>query len=289
MLPDMEGDTYIKERQRQWAIRHDIQLIGSRPPRGKKLYTPTLDLNLFQPLSGTAQEQIAAGDGNELGRGDGIPGKMQALHSSSALAANVFDYWLNGRDLRVITKALIGSEAKCECIRLESKWPICPRFRYAPNIDVVFDHPSAAACKVTAVECKYCEPYGGRKHKGLDQKYLTLKGVWDQLPALRKLAERVSPDDHVFDRLDAAQLIKHVLGLQCGHGKTGFRLLCCWYNVPAPEGEKHRQELDAFRTIAEKDGIDFRAITYQELILNLAAITGSEHREYVNYLSGRYL
>src|ERR1700682_6479487 len=84
----MELDTplhRIRHDQRAWADRSGISIDADG-------YCRNLRDNLFQDLSAGSRDDFAAGDGQELGK-IGARGKMQALHSSSALACNVFDYW----------------------------------------------------------------------------------------------------------------------------------------------------------------------------------------------------
>ena len=56
-------------------------------------YLASYEENLFQPLSPTAKTAFELGCGSELKDRTGSPAKMRALHSSSALAANAFDFW----------------------------------------------------------------------------------------------------------------------------------------------------------------------------------------------------
>ena len=139
------------------------------------------------------------------------------------------------------------------------------------------------------IECKFSEAYGAYKHSGLKKKYLDCKSLWDDIPKVQDLAERISPDDNEFTFLHPAQLIKHILGLKCQFGHNGFRLLYLWYDVLGEEGKVHRDETNRFSLLARSDGIKFHALTYQELIAELAAQIRSGHGEYVRYLTDRYL
>jgi hypothetical protein len=72
----------------------------------------SLDGNLFEPLSADARAEYGTGDGGELGGPDGDPGKMQAVHSSSALCCNVFHYWRRIERVDVIARACGLPDAK---------------------------------------------------------------------------------------------------------------------------------------------------------------------------------
>ena len=86
----MNAFEYILSKQIQWAYRNNITLIGSKGNRGRKAYTQKLDDNLFEPLLPETVKNFKGADGGEL---TGNPCKMQAVHSSSALGVNIFQYW----------------------------------------------------------------------------------------------------------------------------------------------------------------------------------------------------
>ena len=89
----MRAHDYILAKQVQWAKNRGIALIGSKGERGRPVYTVSLDNNLFQPMDIDVLNSFKKGDGNEVKGTPGSPAKMQALHSSSALSVNVFQYW----------------------------------------------------------------------------------------------------------------------------------------------------------------------------------------------------
>ena len=74
----MDDARAIQEEQKSWAMANGI-------PFDSRGYIPDVDLNLRTPLSAAAREAFEKGAGPELS------GRMRALHSSSALAANFFD------------------------------------------------------------------------------------------------------------------------------------------------------------------------------------------------------
>ena len=289
----MKARSKILIKQLIWAGLQGIDCIGSKNERGKKVYTRTLEENLFvDSLSESTARSFSQGDGNELSKGK-YPGKMQALHSSSALGVNVFEYWKQNGGASEIALAcgLVrkGSDAPQDIV-FEVKFPINDKFAIAPNIDIVINNKEGSTVKALAIECKYSEAYGGRGHGGLKEAYLSdCEKLWQDIPNLKALAESISPDDDRFKYLHAAQLIKHILGLKRAYGKKGFRLLYLWYNVFGDEGERHRIEAEEFANCALADGILFHVLTYQALIERMAKTLGNEHRSYINYLVTRYL
>jgi len=77
----------IKNKRLKWAATQGLNV-------DEKGYTCRLEDNLYTPFSEQTEQEFRKGKGDELGV-DGKPGKMQALHSSSTLVVNVFEYWNN--------------------------------------------------------------------------------------------------------------------------------------------------------------------------------------------------
>lgn len=287
----MNGYDYILSKQTAWAANSDIILTGSKGSRGRPAYTQELDQNLFQPLLPEVRQSFAAGDGGELGSKEN-PGKMQAVHSSSALGVNIFQYWKSRHQAHLIAAqcGLCRSDSKVsKDIHFEEKYPINDKFGYHPNIDVVVHNAPSAKIKRFAVECKFSEAYGAYKHGGLRAKYLGLDELWEDIPNLKRFADSISPEDHEFVHLHPAQLVKHILGLKRQFGKAGFRLLYLWYDVFGGQGVRHRDEVLKFAEITKKDGIKFHSITYQELVVKMAKKMRTQHPDYIRYLTDRYL
>lgn len=290
----MKAYEYITSKQIQWALNRGIPLIGSKGDKGRLAYTPELNQNLFEPLDADIRKSFEQGDGNEIKEINGNPAKMQAVHSSSALGVNVFQYWQNIQQVSVVASACgfcREGNAVSEKIVFEDKYPVddnLDKFPIAPNIDVVFHNSASSQFKRFAVECKFSEAYGSQKHNGLKPAYLELAQLWSDIPNLYEFAESICPDEH-FIYLHSAQLIKHILGLKRRFGKSGFRLLYLWYDVLGKEGAIHQDEINEFSRIAKADGIYFNAMSYQELILLLSRKYRQEYTTYIKYLSERYL
>jgi len=287
----MKGYEYIIAKQTAWAAQLGITLIGSKGDRGRPAYTRKLTENLFSPLLSEVRKSFDDGDGCELGTSQ-FPGKMQAVHSSSALGVNVFQYWKEQHAAHVIAALcdLCRSPSTTpKDIRFEEKYPISDSFGHHPNIDAVIHNGQSAKLKRFGIECKFSEAYGAHRHGGLKPKYLELDALWKDIPNMHSFAHTISPDDGDFSHLHPAQLVKHVLGLKRQCGLDGFRLLYLWYDVLGAEGALHRKEVERFAEIAKRDEIRFHSMTYQELIVRMQKNLPDEHTEYVNYLTSRYL
>ena len=286
----MNAYDQIISKQIEWAKNKGLQLVGSCGHRGRKVYTTSIEDNLFQPLNEKTRENLENGDGGELSGAKGRTAKIQALHSSSALGINVFDYWRGSTDLSIITAScglsLAGRKLSGE-ILFEQHFSIDDRFQYSPNLDVVII-PQTGRYKVFAIECKFTEAYSSRGHGGLDRKYFENEDTWQNLSATKRLAQEISPDDSRFERLHAAQLIKHILGLNRKFGHSCYRFLYLWYDTLGEPGFKHRQEIEVFADAVRSDGVIFHETTYQDLIVRLAQYR-EDHSKYVTYITERYL
>jgi len=285
---NMNAYNLIISKQIEWAKNKGLQLVGSRRDRGRKVYTTSIGDNLFQPLNEKTREDLENGDGGELSVAKG-PAKIQALHSSSALGINVFDYWRKSTDLSIITAScglsLAGSKLTGK-ILFEQKFSIDDRFQYSPNLDAVII-PQTGSYQVFAIECKFTEAYSSRSHAGLDSKYFENGDSWQKLPATKQLAQEISPDDTRFEYLHAAQLIKHILGLNRNFSHRHYRFLYLWYDALGEPGFRHRQEIEEFANVVRSDGVIFHEITYQDLIVRLAKHR-EDHSEYISYITERY-
>lgn len=287
----MNGLEYIQVKQILWAKRNNLKLVGSQVDKGLQIYTETLNNNLFEPLTKSSQGQFESGDGGEINDSPNRPAKMRALHSSSAIAVNIFQYWDKAKKVHQIAHAcgLCSKENQtAEKLKFEEKFNISSSFQFSPNIDVVIENSDKAQYAIFAIECKFSEAYGSYGHKGIDQKYIDLD-IWNDIPNTFDFAKSISPRDFDFKHLHPAQLIKHILGLKNKYGKKAFRLLYLWYDVHGEESLVHRQEIERFTDMVTKDGVHFSSVSYQKLIANLAKDYYNENEKYINYITDRYL
>ncbi len=237
----------------------------------------------LNPLSACSRRDFGAGNGSELGR-DGGRGKIQALHSSAALACNFFDYW-RGRDLGLLAQALGISTRLCG-VAFEQKFPT-RLGGIAPNLDVVLHGNDGS---LAAIESKFAEPFAKSKSKCfLKPKYFPGDHrLWADagLPACQVLAESLRDGSVRFELLDAAQLLKHMLGLALsGHAWT---LICLWYGPAGSLSDLHARELATFSDRVGSDSTKFAALTYQVLFDRIASLAGDNHESWRSYLQNRY-
>lgn len=303
----MTGLEFIKSKQQSWARRKGFELIGGTiPNKGEKNYLDVLTDNLFEYLSKESLDCYNSGDGNETKDGKTRLAKMKALHSSSAIVVNLFQYWQNKDvypivyacglcskepskiDVTVESQSTSENDSKNK-IKFEEKFEISEdrsQFPYSPNIDIVIKDFQPI---VYAIESKFTEPYNSRKQSGIKQKYIDNTSFWNGLSNLYELAKEICPDNNRFQYLDAAQLIKHILGLKKKYNKSGFHLLYLWYDVIGKDGFEHRKEIEQFAEIAKSDNIKFSHATYQEVIAKLSKYFYGENKRYCDYQTERYL
>lgn len=277
----------IGAQQRAWAEkRHpDVDTAG---------YTRSVEDNLFAPLLDESRSEIAAGRGGEYPR-EGARGKLQALHSSAALACNVFDHWRRADPL--IPAAALGATGPVRHLHYEVKLPTGLRGSPA-NLDVLF---CMATGSCIAVESKFTEPYARRKVSDRERPVFPASYFppgrptpWSRqnLPACSALALTLNTHEIEFRYVDAAQLLKHVLALARSYGH-GFTLVYLWYPVSDPAGATHPEEVAHREEVARfaqaiAGEVDFRGLDYRELVNRLRQLAGPGHEGYFSYLEERY-
>lgn len=260
----------IVDAQVAWARSAGLSLVDHHQ-------LTTVDENLFRPLHPATRQEFVAGAGSELGKPGEKP-PMASLRSSAALAVNFFDAW-RGRDLAPLTNALGVGESSD--LWFERKFPTGLRGT-PPHLDVVLD---GAGVTPTAIECKFAEIYGQANNKFKDS-YFATPDIWKGLDNARLLAIDLVSGDVSFERLGAAQLIKHSLGLTGAFGIGGFRLVYLWFRWPGSEADRHQAEVDRFAEIVGHD-FAFEALTYQDLFKRLSG-SSEPQPGYLDYLADRY-
>jgi len=272
-------ETYrlIVDQQRAWACQQGIRY-------DKDGYTLRLVDNLYCPLSPATLEEFKHGRGDELGSSENR-GKMQALHSSSALVANVFEYWRN-RNIAFIAEAC-GASSGISKMRFEATYPT-PLGGIPPHLDIEF---TGTHVRSLVVESKFTEIYRRHTRRRIKRVYISRPLLWSRLPnceALAKLIYDEQKGQTSFEYLDAPQLLKHILGLnyETRFKEKGFTFLYLWYEIPSLKADKHRSKIESFKKAIGQD-IDFQVLTYQELFQRIRGIPGID-QSYISYLGVRY-
>lgn len=285
----MTSGSIVQGKLQAWARRKGISLQGSAGERGAPNYTKSVEENLFaRTLLPAVRQSFEQGAGGEL-RG-AIP-TMSALHSSAALAVNLFQYWLSREDIITLATVLEVPSRHISSAAFEDCFPVCVDasargFKTDPHLDFAIRYDDGSR---VGIECKLFEPYGRLDEKPLKAVYLDLGDAWDDIPGCRRVAQQLLDAGADFRRLGASQLVKHILGLKLGIATSKWRLLYLYLDAPGDEAAEHRAEIKRFRESIATDGIQFVALTVQEFILRAVSRLRSSHTEYVDYLAERYL
>jgi len=282
----------IKKSQLDWARENDVKAKG--------LYCEIVYDNIFNnKLLENVEARFKKANGNELIDSD--KAKMRALHSSSAFCVNVFQYLLENEMLDIVSDVLgfklnpLKEKGGFEC-----KFPIKGTKtgnRFPANLDFVIE----GANELIAIESKFTEPYGkvSGDSRLLKRSYLDPKSNYEfiinRFPMLKKWIDtwetekydenkkaRVCP----YEYLDAAQLIKHLLGLSSQN--KNYKLCYLYYCVSSEQMKKHSEELKDFQERLN-NCIIFKAMSYQEFFNELKLkLKNNEHKNYLDYMKDRY-
>ena len=312
----MKAIDIIKARQLEWAKRKGLGLKEKYP-----LYCKCIDCNIYGGLNEEVRKQFENGNGNELKDGR-WPAKMKALFSSSALCVNLFQYFTEKKErdnvnmlelLHALNLVDVNNNSEKISIQFEEKFKTGIS---TPNIDLTI---RIGEKKLLAFESKFTEPYNSSHRSSsnyLTESYYKNEKIWKNVEKLYKKLEfnRKKEEDKTFENentgekedakakknfsysyLDGAQLVKHILGIKNtlvdNKDDSKVTLVYLWYDTFGEEGTKHRKEIDKFCNFIN-DSLDYRIevkhITYQEVIYQLCKI-GGLHRDYLNYITERYL
>lgn len=224
---------------------------------------------------------LTNGAGDELGSSrTGLPPKFCAAHSSSALAANAFGPWRN--DPRTLS---VGGMSGFVSLQFEYACNAGVRGT-APHLDALVRTQNS----VLAIESK-CTEF-------LWPKAVTFAEAYERIHDLRRdspwfLLVRDTALRSRFAHLDAAQLVKHYLGLANVFATGRVVLLYLFWEplnaVDFQEFAEHRRELEEFARLVSGDRVEFAYQSYRELWREWdAAEQASGRRQDVGRLRERY-
>ena len=274
----MTSKARLLDQQRQWALGVGAVVDG----RG---YLPSVAENLFQPLSPRALHNFSQGSGSELLDTLSRPAKMKALHSSAALAVNVFDYWLERNADPILTAMEISGKAAS--IEFEAQFSTGLDGN-PPNLDLGIRYPQGLVIGVESKFSEWLTPKAPNKELFKPKYFQDASELWASkgLASSQALAREMYDGTSRFRYLDAAQLLKHALGLATQHPES-FELLYIYFDWPGVESTTHRLEIERFGNIVCRD-FRFHCKSYQDVFSRLSGTIGSEHELYMAYLRDRY-
>ena len=285
----MTSGRHIQLKFQAWAKRNNIPLQGSKGKRGAPNYTLSIGENLF----GGKLHKLVADDFKD-GAGGELKGKIptiSALHSSAALAVNLFQYWVIQNDFESLARILNVPTRDITSGKFEDKFPVCidpesQGFQKPPHLDFALRYKRRAC---VGVECKLFEPHGRLDHTPLRKPYLALKEAWEDIPACRALAKKMADGQAGYHRLGVSQLLKHILGMKFYAPTKKVRLIYLYLDAIGDEAAEHRDEIRRFEEAIATDPIRFVPLTVQDFIHRAGRSMRQKHGNYVDYLSERYL
>lgn len=285
----MTSGQFLQRKFQAWALRKGIPLQGSAGDRGEPNYTWSPEENIFGgQFHPSVREAFAESAGGEL---LGAIPTMSALHSSAALAVNLFQHWVAGGQSETVAALLAVPSRGIESVRFEDRFPVCGDserrgFPKPPHLDLALRYSDGSR---VGVECKLFEPYGRLDHQPLRPAYVDLDNAWRDIPACRTLAVELAAGHDGYRRLGASQLVKHILGLRFGAPTGEVRLIYLYCDAIGDEAAEHRQEIRRFEAAIAGDPVRFVPMTVQAFILRAVRMVREHHSEYVDYLAERYL
>jgi hypothetical protein len=237
-----------------------------------------------------ATMQIEKGDGGELRPQDPHRPPMHSAFSSAALEVNSFAPWISREE-----HLLLGGYDGFESLEFERKCPIWPEHQLGhPNLDLVA-YPRDGG--IVAVESKCTEHLGiklGRFEPAYEDKRDALSEGW-----LRRYEELLGELDRplgrrLYSHFDAAQMVKHYLGLKRTFPHRQITLLYLYWE-PKNAGDevafqRHRDEVENFSNGLDDPNVTFAAQSYPELWSDWAASVDQQWvRSLVSELRARYV
>ncbi len=230
-------------------------LSASRPDvvMDDKGYVPDFRDNLLPDVVPSDFEaDLRQGSGDELG------GKFRAAHSSSALAVNVFAPFRHRPE-----ELQICGTTDFDSMRFERK---CPTGLGGtpPNLDVVFEAGNA----VIAVESK-CTEYLSLHRAAFSSSYRDrISDARAGSPWFKEML-RLTEAPEAYRWLDAAQLIKHALGLAHTFPDRKVTLLYVFWQPQGaelcPVYAQHQAECRSFSKAIAGGAVMFEFMDYRAL------------------------
>ena len=253
----------VVKAQQRWAE------AAGRPVNAAGSGLATRHDALFMDLPTDVAAQFEGAPGGELR-------KIHSFRSSSGLAVNVFLPW---RSQPTPIAHLLGGGGSYDRLAFEAAHDTGIS---QPYLDVLISGGNVTI----AVESKFVEPYDDHDRSVFSDKYFGRDGLWKPFPELKPIALRFSKADGCYERLDAAQLLKHAMGLINAYGRDGFELVYLWYEIEGSRASQHRKDISEF-TALTADVFPMRAVTYQDLFRDIKRLDEPSDG-YLAYLADRY-
>ena len=211
------------------------------------------------------EDDLRHAAGNELKKKGGSPRKFCAARSSSALAVNTL-----GPFRRNPENLILAGYDDFQNAWFERKCPNGLRTPVPPHLDFLAVRPNA----VVAVESKFLEPFGSPKVAAFTEQYrVPFEGAEGRSAIAEApwtaMFKSLREDPKQYKHLDAAQLVKHYLGLIHSYpAKTRVLVYLYWEPGNADDIEEvreHRKEAKEFAERVSGGDTRFQVLSYLAL------------------------
>lgn len=245
-------------------VKAAFAAAAARTGRFAGAYCATPTDNLLDTLTlgqaRAALDQLAAGNGQELTAGADTAPKFCAAHSSAALAVNTFAAWVDREGLL----SLAGRTGFTK-LRFEAKFPTGLQGS-PPNLDVVADSSNG----IVAIESK-CTEFLGQHVASFQPSYEpAIVALADE--SWRDLYRDLISEPSLYAGIDAAQLVRHYLGLRRAivdrHVSSATLLYLFWEptgDASSPDLARHREHIRALADRVNDSTVEFASMSYPEL------------------------
>ena len=226
-----------------------------------------------EKIANCLERDFEKGSGGELNAAGTRPPKMHAVYSSSAQCVNAFAVPAYGNmSIDGLWKTLLGTEllGAMKDMGFERQYKVnllqsCKNVKGTPpNLDFAIECEGG----IIAIESKLGEIFEDHDQT-ISNTYFTKSILADERNvALCDLARRVHLGEEKYTKLNAAQLIKHSLGLMSACQEKDSFKLGYFYNEAASCNE-HDDQVEKFRDSMSKAGVKMFVSTYQDMIKRL--------------------
>lgn len=238
-------------------------------------------------------ERYRLGKGNEI-----TSGKLASPESSAALAANTFGFFINRASELPPLPGWKGSWRPVSVLpEVEARFPW--RGGLHPWLDALIETDDC----LIGVESKRYEPFRTRAKDNKEPfSGAYRRDVWGKhMAPYEWLRDRLSKQPLLFERLDAAQLVKHAFGLRTqAHLRRKAAVLAYAHAEPKawppPNGRQisaearaqHDEEVRWFARMIAGAEVGFMAFTYRRLLEAFSASGSSDVRQHSAKIRERF-
>ena len=264
---------YLQEKFREY--RPDVHLK-------KNGYVNSIEDNLIANLNlADFKSDFSQGKGNEL------DGKILAIHSSAALVVNCFAPFRKRGEI-----VDIPSLGKFKVQNFEKKCPTGLRGT-PPHLDVLLSNDSGHI----AIESKFTEHFKTTTPVFKDA-YFKKEWEIDTIDGFFKEMNRIcGQSGGNYSYLDAAQLIKHAIGLANTYCEEVKALVYLYWrpldldSVPVAVRDiilQHETEIEQFSSRVNNSALKFHALCYNELWDRMEKTASTMLKDQLTELRSRY-